>query len=106
MREGRRKAVSDFTKRLSDDELRETFLSPMVSVTETTAAIALRFEVTRARREEDALRAENERLREAIERGAFWLESQRFDGTSPETFVARAASLRAAAEKKGGDRGK
>lgn len=41
---------------MTEDELREIILSPMVSVTETSEAIALRFEVTRARREEETLR--------------------------------------------------
>ena len=41
------------------------------------------------------LRSENERLREALAREAFWLESQRFDGTAPAVFEARAALIRA-----------
>lgn len=45
----------DTTRRLTNDEMRELFLSPMTSTAETNAAIALRFEVTRARRREDAL---------------------------------------------------
>ena len=49
-----------------------------------------------------ALRAENERLREALRREAFWLESQRFDGTAPSVFEARAASIRAALASIGG----
>lgn len=46
----------DISRRLTDDEMRAIFLSPMVTTTETDEAVALRFEVTRARREEDALR--------------------------------------------------
>ena len=42
---------------LSDEEVGELFRSPMTSTTETEAAIRLRFEVTRARREESRLRA-------------------------------------------------
>lgn len=46
----------DINRRLTDDEIRTIFTSPMVSLTETYEAIAMRFEVTRARREEDRLR--------------------------------------------------
>ena len=41
---------------LSDEEVGELFRSPMTSTTETEAAVRLRFEVTRARREESRLR--------------------------------------------------
>lgn len=58
-----RDVLFDISRRLTDDEIRAIFLSPMVSTTETLAAVSLRFEVIRARREEENLRAENERLR-------------------------------------------
>ena len=48
--------------------------------------------------------AEIERLREALAREAFWLESQRFDRTPPSVFEARAASIRAALAEIGGER--
>ena len=61
-----RDVLFDISRRLTDDEIRAIFLSPMVSTTETLAAVSLRFEVIRARREEENLRAENERLRTSV----------------------------------------
>lgn len=50
--------AADGPVRLTDDELRQIFLAPMMVSTETSEAIQLRFEVTRARKEEERLRRE------------------------------------------------
>ena len=80
--------MSELGERLTDDEVRELFLSPMTSVTETRAAMVLRFEVTRARREEAVLRARVATLEAAL-RGLV-------DESDPETLRMMEKMLRAA----------
>jgi hypothetical protein len=93
----------DLERRMTDGELREALISPMVATEETDAAIALRFEVTRARREETALRsriAEAERERDEAKAAASdaAYRRERSDDALDRTAGERDAALARVAE--------